>query len=157
MGRKKTKMGGEKKKRKFFFFIFIFPLLACVCVCVGYIRFHSIRQTHAQLTHREPEGNKKQLKQPQKVSKQNKKGTKKLRWLVGKPWEKVEIIDEKNRMGNHQKTAILFLLSGSNLTNCRYTHTHTNTADGCVNSNPTPRGKKSTTRNSIVCLYAMDG
>jgi hypothetical protein len=106
MGRKKTKMGEKRKKRKFFF-VFIFPLLACVCV--GYIRFHSIRQTHAQLTHREPGGNKKKTKQPKKCQNKIKKN-KNCGGSSGNLGRKSKSSTKKPD-GQSPKTAILFLLS----------------------------------------------
>lgn len=103
----KNKDGGEKKKRKFFL-IFIFPLLACVCV--GYIRFHSIRQTHAQLTHREPGGNKKKTKQPKKCQNKIKKNKKNCGGSSGNLGRKSKSSTKKPD-GQSPKTAILFLLS----------------------------------------------
>jgi hypothetical protein len=59
------------------------------------------------------------------VSKQNKKEQKKLRWLVGKPWEKVEIIDEKTGWAiTKNRNSFSSLGAGSNL---RTVDTHTQT------------------------------
>jgi hypothetical protein len=107
MGRKKQRWGRKEKKKVLFYFYF--PIVG-VCVCVGYIRFHSIRQTHAQLTHREPGGNKKKTKQPKKCQNKIKKNKKNCGGSSGNLGRKSKSSTKKPD-GQSPKTAILFLLS----------------------------------------------
>jgi hypothetical protein len=155
MGRKKTKMGEKRKKRKFFF-VFIFPLLACVCV--GYIRFHSIRQTHAQLTHREPGGNKKKTKQPKKCQNKIKKNKKNCGGSSGNLGRKSKSSTKKPD-GQSPKTAILFLLSALAQIYELSIHTHKHCRWMCkFQSNPSRKEiKKSNMKLNRLPIYAMDG